>query len=168
MRRRIVEHETRSVVLVKQRTAVFRKKFLFLVRAEQFCVFVDVYQIVIARQKPGAARHALDRLVFAQRAVGRIGVDVEFARQLLDVELACEFPRVHEVRIPPWPALPRPVIPERAEARIRNLEIPRCAIAHLRSGSFGPSRNDGPRMLGAMPFFPLPNTPAPFTMTPPS
>src|SRR5450631_3243391 len=28
------------------------------------------------------------------------------------------------------------------EARTRNLEIPRCAIAHLRSGADAPSRND--------------------------
>src|SRR5258706_2457593 len=34
------------------------------------------------------------------------------------------------------------VIPGRAIARTRNLEIPRCAIAHLRSGPCGPSRND--------------------------
>jgi hypothetical protein len=30
-----------------------------------------------------------------------------------------------------------------AEHRTRNLEIPRCAIAHLRSGAGAPSRNDG-------------------------
>src|SRR5438128_2549818 len=30
-----------------------------------------------------------------------------------------------------------------AQHRTRNLEIPRCAIAHLRSGSYAPSRNDG-------------------------
>src|SRR5258705_7797335 len=36
------------------------------------------------------------------------------------------------------------VIPGRERnERARNLEIPRCAIAHLRSGPFGPSRNDG-------------------------
>src|ERR1700756_4779979 len=30
-----------------------------------------------------------------------------------------------------------------AKHRTRNLEIPRCAIAHLRSGANAPSRNDG-------------------------
>src|SRR5712692_12086873 len=30
-----------------------------------------------------------------------------------------------------------------AKHRTRNLEIPRCAIAHLRSGASAPSRNDG-------------------------
>src|SRR5450755_564654 len=30
-----------------------------------------------------------------------------------------------------------------AKHRTRNLEIPRCAIAHLRSGADAPSRNDG-------------------------
>ena len=30
-----------------------------------------------------------------------------------------------------------------AQHRTRNLEIPRCAIAHLRSGANAPSRNDG-------------------------
>src|SRR2546423_13849266 len=29
-----------------------------------------------------------------------------------------------------------------AQHRTRNLEIPRCAIAHLRSGAYAPSRND--------------------------
>jgi len=33
--------------------------------------------------------------------------------------------------------------PGRCGHRARNLEIPRCAIAHLRSGSSDPSRNDG-------------------------
>jgi hypothetical protein len=32
--------------------------------------------------------------------------------------------------------------PGDAEHRTRNLEIPRCAIAHLRSGANAPSRND--------------------------
>src|SRR5271156_6250922 len=32
-----------------------------------------------------------------------------------------------------------------AKHRTRNLEIPRCAIAHLRSGADAPSRNDGVR-----------------------
>jgi hypothetical protein len=33
-----------------------------------------------------------------------------------------------------------------AKHRTRNLEIPRCAIAHLRSGADAPSRNDGVRI----------------------
>ena len=34
-----------------------------------------------------------------------------------------------------------------AQHRTRNLEIPRCAIAHLRSGAHAPSRNDGSWLL---------------------
>src|SRR5947207_10470363 len=34
-----------------------------------------------------------------------------------------------------------------AKHRTRNLEIPRCAIAHLRSGANAPSWNDGGRLL---------------------
>src|ERR1700730_2226873 len=40
------------------------------------------------------------------------------------------------------------------ELRTRNLEIPRCAIAHLRSGPGGPSGNDGSFSLTILPFLP--------------
>src|SRR5260370_21660896 len=39
-------------------------------------------------------------------------------------------------------AIRRPSFRGDAKHRTRNLEIPRCAIAHLRSGANAPSRND--------------------------
>src|SRR4030081_3099285 len=39
--------------------------------------------------------------------------------------------------------VPSPSFRDDAQHRTRNLEIPRCATAHLRSGANAPSRNDG-------------------------
>ena len=86
MRRRVVEHEAGGVVLVQQRIAVFRRKFLFLVGREKLCAFVDADQIVVAGQKVAAIRQTLDRFALSQCTIGRIGVGVKLRRQLFDVE----------------------------------------------------------------------------------
>jgi hypothetical protein len=45
---------TRLVVFVQQRIAVFRREFLFLVGGEKFCVLVDADQVVVAGQEIAA------------------------------------------------------------------------------------------------------------------
>ena len=79
VRGRIVEDEARGVVFVERRVAVFRRKLLFLVGGEFPGVLVGGDEVVIAGQEPGAAAQPLDRFVFPQRTIGRVGVGIEFA-----------------------------------------------------------------------------------------
>ena len=46
--------------------------------------------------------------------------------------------------VPGGPGNPTTSFRGGSQSRTRNLEIPRCAIAHLRSGACAPSRNDEP------------------------
>jgi len=48
---------------------------------------------------------------------------------------------------------PKPSFRGDAKHRTRNLEIPRCASAHLRSGANAPSRNDGFSISGKFSYF---------------
>src|ERR1700694_534500 len=41
---------------------------------------------------------------------------------------------------------PMPSFRDASKTRTRNLDIPRCAIAHLRSAPYGASRNDDPKL----------------------
>src|SRR2546423_1659580 len=90
----IVENQAGGVVLIKRRIAVFRREFLFLVGRENPGVLVGGDQIVIAREEIRTVREQLDRLVLPQCTIGRIGVGIEFRRQLLDVESGRQLSRV--------------------------------------------------------------------------
>ena len=52
MQRRIVEYETRRVVLEERRITVFGRELGFLVRAECLRIAVDGHDVVVAREKP--------------------------------------------------------------------------------------------------------------------
>ena len=88
VQRRIVEHEAGGVVLEQRRVAVFRAELDLLVGGEHARVAIDRVAIAPARDQVGAVRHAMHRIVLAQRAViGKRIVD-EVRRQPLEIEIA--------------------------------------------------------------------------------
>ena len=84
--RRIVEHEARGVVLVEQAVAEIRLELDFLVRAPGRGVAIDLDQIVVAGEEIRAVRHAVHRIVLAQRAVGRVGIVEKCAVEVRQIE----------------------------------------------------------------------------------
>ena len=88
VQRRIVEHEAGGVMLEQRRVAVFRAELDLLVGGEHARVAIDRVAVAPAREEIGAVRHAVHRIVLAQRAIiGKRIVD-EVRRQALEVEVA--------------------------------------------------------------------------------
>jgi hypothetical protein len=90
---RIIENQTRGVVLVEQTVGEIRPEIDLLVRAPACRVAVDFGAIVIAREKIRAVRHAMDRIVLAQSAIDRVGVVEEFRIELSQIEGERDFAR---------------------------------------------------------------------------
>ena len=88
VQRRIVEHEAGGVMLEQRRIAVFRAELDLLVGGEHARIAVDRVAIAPARDQVGAVRHAMHRIVLAQRAVIRERIVDEVGRQALEVEIA--------------------------------------------------------------------------------
>ena len=86
VQRRIVEHEAGGVVLVKRRIAVFRAELDLLVGGEHPRIAIDRIAIAPARDQIGAVRHAVHRIVLAQRVIIRKRIVDEVRRQALQIE----------------------------------------------------------------------------------
>jgi len=76
------------VVLVKQAVGEIGPKVEFLVRTPGVRIAIDRKAILIAREKIGPVRHAVDRVGFAQRPIGRIGIGKKRRIQLAQIETA--------------------------------------------------------------------------------
>jgi hypothetical protein len=76
------------VVLEQRRVAVFRAELDFLVGGKYPRIAIDRVAIAPARDEIGAVRHAMHRIVLAQRAVVAKRIVEEVGGQALQVEIA--------------------------------------------------------------------------------
>src|SRR5207247_1902270 len=87
----IVENQARRVVLIKKAVAEIRFEIDFLVGAPRPGVAVDVDEIVVAGEKIGAVRHAMNWVVFTQCPIGRIRIVEERSIEMFEIESGGEF-----------------------------------------------------------------------------
>ncbi len=90
---RIVEDETRRVMLVQQTVGEVRPEVDCLVGAPRRRVVIDLYQIVVAGEKERAVRQLVHRRVLTQGPIGGVGIIQERLMQAREIKAADEVGR---------------------------------------------------------------------------